>query len=407
MPWLRIDDELFLHPKWIATPPVARALWVTALSYAGKFYTGGRIHPALLPMLGGSVEDAEALVQSGLWEKHEADYVIHDFEKYNESSTPESKTQLSEARAEAGRIGGQRSAEVRRSKNEANGKQTPSKSNQNEAPVPDPGPHTQTQLTTAFAVEKHADASKIAEEAAVVDSVDSGEKLDGLSAFGDVDDPLPRVPRLPEQPLEIERVEEDPCLPPECAPLDGVLVRPSGGRSFDWKRIAIALRKRRIPGDKSRAADAEYVAARLEEWAKNPATAPLVRRLEQELANREMEEPARYARTVVDAWSQSPPTDRKAAWGQSGGQSPPSEAVFGPGYHQEARVDQDRVNDAYQKQEQERLDREERIRQRMEADGVDPNAPFTGSVKELLGMGRRGPGTGLRRVFEARDEAQA
>lgn len=136
MSWLKIDDGLFLHPKWVQTPAAARALWVTALSYCGKFANGGLIHPSLLPILGGSVDDAEALVASGLWERRDDSYQIHDFAEYNESSTPGRREHISDVRAEAGRAGGIASGESRRSRP----KQTRSKTKQNEAPGPGPEP---------------------------------------------------------------------------------------------------------------------------------------------------------------------------------------------------------------------------------------------------------------------------
>lgn len=138
MAWLRIDDGLFLHPKWVQTPAAARALWVTALSYCGKFANGGLIHPSLLPVLGGCVDDAEALVTSGLWERSGEAYQIHDFAQYNESSTPRQREHISEVRAEAGRAGGYASGESRRSKrgqNEANTKQI--EANRTPEPVPE------------------------------------------------------------------------------------------------------------------------------------------------------------------------------------------------------------------------------------------------------------------------------
>jgi hypothetical protein len=103
MSWLKIDDGLFLHPKWLRTPVTARALWVTALSYCGKMNTDGHVDSALLPLLGGATEDAEALVASGLWNVVEGGYSFHDFEDYNRTS--EQAEVLSETRAEAGRAG--------------------------------------------------------------------------------------------------------------------------------------------------------------------------------------------------------------------------------------------------------------------------------------------------------------
>jgi hypothetical protein len=136
MSWLKIDDGLFLHPKWVQSPAGARALWITALSYCGKLNTDGCVPAPLLGILGGTAADAEALVEVGLWERTADGYRFHDFAEYNRTS--EQQERISEARSEAGRRGGARSAEARGIKQEANGKQTGSKyeanGKQNEAP---------------------------------------------------------------------------------------------------------------------------------------------------------------------------------------------------------------------------------------------------------------------------------
>lgn len=105
MSWLKIDDGLFLHPKWLRTPPIARALWITALSYCGKMMTDGHVDKALLTLLGGTAEDADALVASGLWDATESGYCFHDFDAYNR--TTEKADAISEVRAEAGKAGAQ------------------------------------------------------------------------------------------------------------------------------------------------------------------------------------------------------------------------------------------------------------------------------------------------------------
>jgi hypothetical protein len=113
MPWLRVDDGLFLHPKWLATPSSARGLWITALSYCGNQSNGGIIPSALLPVLGGTEKDASDLVQSGLWTAIDGGWQIHNFVEYNDASTPQAKTARSEKRSEAGRRAGLASAAAR------------------------------------------------------------------------------------------------------------------------------------------------------------------------------------------------------------------------------------------------------------------------------------------------------
>ena len=113
MPWLRVDDGLFLHPKWLATPAGARGLWITALSYCGNQSNGGVIPSALLPLLGGTEKDAADLAQSGLWTAIDGGWQIHNFVEYNDASTPEAKTARSDKRSEAGRRAGLASAAAR------------------------------------------------------------------------------------------------------------------------------------------------------------------------------------------------------------------------------------------------------------------------------------------------------
>jgi hypothetical protein len=119
MPWIRIDDNLFLHPKWLQISPSARGLWITALSYCGNQSNGGVVPYQVLPILAGTVEDAQALVDVGLWETGEQCWTIHDFAEYNDASTPDAKVQRNDKRSAAARQAGLASAAKRqRSTNE-------------------------------------------------------------------------------------------------------------------------------------------------------------------------------------------------------------------------------------------------------------------------------------------------
>lgn len=82
MPWWKVDDALHSHPKWLATPPRARALWVTAGSWCASHLTDGRVPSNVVTSLGGRASDARALVKSGLWETEGDGYRFHGFAKY-------------------------------------------------------------------------------------------------------------------------------------------------------------------------------------------------------------------------------------------------------------------------------------------------------------------------------------
>ncbi len=85
MAWGKIDDKLWGSPKWLATGPRARALWVTALSWSMDQLTDGIIPTHVLPVLGGSRRDAGDLCRAGLWEEHETGWAFHDWADYQPS----------------------------------------------------------------------------------------------------------------------------------------------------------------------------------------------------------------------------------------------------------------------------------------------------------------------------------
>jgi hypothetical protein len=85
MTWFRIDDGLSDHPKWLATPPAARGLWVTAGAWCSKHLTDGLVPTHVLPMLGGKPKDARDLIAAGLWVKVPDGWQIHDFLDRNPS----------------------------------------------------------------------------------------------------------------------------------------------------------------------------------------------------------------------------------------------------------------------------------------------------------------------------------
>lgn len=117
MPWARVDDGWWSHPKVLGLSLEARGLWVTALSWSCS-QRRDVVPRSLVLMVADDDElarDATAeLVASGLWEATEDGngWLIHDWGLYQDLS-------LSEKRAEAGRKGGLKSGKTR-SKPEAN-----------------------------------------------------------------------------------------------------------------------------------------------------------------------------------------------------------------------------------------------------------------------------------------------
>lgn len=86
MVWLRIDDQIAHHPKFIDAGPIASWLWVCGNAYCNKYLTDGFIRSSALGTLGGVTNAkrwAEVLVKVGLWEAAAGGYRVHDFHDFN------------------------------------------------------------------------------------------------------------------------------------------------------------------------------------------------------------------------------------------------------------------------------------------------------------------------------------
>ncbi|RLK47639.1 hypothetical protein C7474_2234 [Microbacterium telephonicum] len=69
MPWFKVDDQFWSHPKVVELSADAVALWVRAGSYAAQHLTDGKVTTGALRMLGGAREIADELVLGGLWDQ--------------------------------------------------------------------------------------------------------------------------------------------------------------------------------------------------------------------------------------------------------------------------------------------------------------------------------------------------
>lgn len=111
--WAKVDDGWWCHPKVMGLNTGARGLWVSALSWSCA-QRQDTVPFAFLPVANGSNDEANALVDAGLWELVDDGWRIHDWDDYQQKS-------LSEKRAEAGHKGGKASgkSKQRGSKEEA------------------------------------------------------------------------------------------------------------------------------------------------------------------------------------------------------------------------------------------------------------------------------------------------
>lgn len=88
MPWGRVDDGFYDHPKLDRLGkdrlPGAGLYWIT-VSWCNRYLTDGHVPRDRVIRLGGTIKLAEALVAAELWERDGKDYRIHDFLEFNES----------------------------------------------------------------------------------------------------------------------------------------------------------------------------------------------------------------------------------------------------------------------------------------------------------------------------------
>lgn len=150
MVWFKVDDRLPLNRKMAGVSLAAVGLWVEGGSWASGAQTGGTIPKQLLRLLHveSSEKLADELVAAGLWEDEGNQWRIHDFFDYN--PTAKEVEDLKASRSKAGRSGGLKSGESRRSKREANReaktKQNRSKSRSKNEAVPVPVPYISTNV---------------------------------------------------------------------------------------------------------------------------------------------------------------------------------------------------------------------------------------------------------------------
>lgn len=89
MGWVRIDDQFTDHPKVLEAGPQGGWLYVCGLTYAARYLTDGFIPDAAVAKLSALPRPeriAEELVRSGLWERAERGFRIHDYLVYNPSA---------------------------------------------------------------------------------------------------------------------------------------------------------------------------------------------------------------------------------------------------------------------------------------------------------------------------------
>lgn len=84
MPWFKVDDGFYDHPKVENLPMAARGLWLTCGVWCAKHLTDGVISAKRVRALGGTPAQIKALIKNGLWSECKGDsgakcYAFHDW----------------------------------------------------------------------------------------------------------------------------------------------------------------------------------------------------------------------------------------------------------------------------------------------------------------------------------------
>ena len=126
VPWIRLDDEIVHHPKFVTVGPVAGWVWLCGQSYCARFLTDGFIPFGALATAFPSgdrdvlIEQAvNRLESAGLWERVERGWQVHDYLHY-QPSRQDVERQRNQKR-KAGIIGGHTAG---RGRPKSNGRQT-------------------------------------------------------------------------------------------------------------------------------------------------------------------------------------------------------------------------------------------------------------------------------------------
>lgn len=137
MAWFRVDDTFPMNIKAVSCSLNAIGLWTLAGAWSCQQLTDGFIPRSIVEAFASRVLEAKPesasiaseLVACGLWDETDGGYQFHDWSDYQ--YTAKEVAERREKRAEAGRKGGIKSGQTRRSKSEANAsaktKQTGSK----------------------------------------------------------------------------------------------------------------------------------------------------------------------------------------------------------------------------------------------------------------------------------------
>ena len=113
MPWFKVDDSFYDHPKFLDVPNAAVGLWTKAGAWCGKHLTDGVIPATQVKRFKGTSSQVNALISAGLWIEDRSEsgskvYRFHDWSRWH--ATREQKLKEREDGAERKRKSRERKA---------------------------------------------------------------------------------------------------------------------------------------------------------------------------------------------------------------------------------------------------------------------------------------------------------
>jgi hypothetical protein len=85
VPWFKVDDKFWSHPKTGDLSDAATALWLRAGSWSAGHLTDGFVPTSKLRLFRGRQRAATELVGAGLWSAAEGGFQFHDWAEYQPS----------------------------------------------------------------------------------------------------------------------------------------------------------------------------------------------------------------------------------------------------------------------------------------------------------------------------------
>ena len=85
MPWLKVDDGFYDHPKLDDVPLEAVGLWLMCATYSARHLTDGFVSSSRVARMGGTEAMTTALVGAGLWVREGDGFRYKDWHEYQPS----------------------------------------------------------------------------------------------------------------------------------------------------------------------------------------------------------------------------------------------------------------------------------------------------------------------------------